>query len=193
MHDIPDTEETDAAAERYWPEGYKSVIKGRVGRAFAAQVQEAGAFKAVYDALYHEEFKNYERFVDRLAEMVVIGAENGADETFEEIYASFRNQTALPESRAPAHYLWPESFSPDLKNELKQNVFEEYSHHHAYEHIHEDHYQGILDFESFINQVAGLVVTGAVNGADDAMSRIYRSFLSAAPLPPARRRPKRIR
>ncbi|MBW2092354.1 MAG: hypothetical protein JRI34_09570 [Deltaproteobacteria bacterium] len=193
MHDIPDTEDIDAASERYWPEGYKEVIRARLGQAFAEEVLKANAFKTFYEEQYADKFDSYERFISRLAEMVVIGAENGADQIFEEIYASFRNHAPLPDSRVPANYHWPEPFTPELKNELRQKTFEEYSNHHAYEHIHEDHYAGKLDFKSFVDEVAGLVVTGAANGADDALDRIYMSFLSAAPLPPARRRPRRIR
>ncbi|MBW1710699.1 MAG: hypothetical protein JRG97_13770 [Deltaproteobacteria bacterium] len=193
MHDIPDTEEADAAAERYWPEGYKEVIRAHAGQAFEARIHEAGAFKAYYEKLYADKYDDFEQFIKRLAEMVAIGAENGADAIFEEIYASFRNHASLPDPRVPARYYWPEPFTEELKGEIRRNIFKEYSRHHAYEHIHEDHYAGILDFESFVKQVASLVVIGAVNGADEALGRIYLSFLNAAPLPPARRRPKRIR
>jgi len=193
MHDLPDTEDQDAAAERYWPEGYKDVIRTMVGQTFAKKLLEAQAFKSAYETLYNDRFSTYDRFIDRLAEMIVIGAENGADEMFEEIYASFRSDSPLPDSRRYASYLWPGPFSQDLKDEIHQALFDEYSRHHAYEHIHEDHYQGILDFDEFIDQVAELVVAGVEKGADDTLGKIYASFLSAAALPPTRRRPRLLR
>lgn len=192
MHDLPDTEDADAAAERYWPEGYKDIIREKIGPCTAGQILEAGAFKSAYEENYSKKFDTYEEFVNRLAEMVTIGAEKGADKIFEEVYSSFRKDAPLPETRVRARYLWPEPFDRAIKDTVHQKLFEEYSGHHAYEHIHEDHYEEIMDFESFINQVADLVLMGAINGADDTLEAIYKAFLTASPLPPARRKPRRI-
>jgi len=192
MHDLPDTEDHDAASERYWPEGYKDIIREKIGPCLVRQVLEAGAFKSAYENIYAEKFDTYEEFVTRLGEMVSIGAEKGADEMFEDIYASFRRDVPLPERRARACYLWPEPFDQESKDEVYQKLFEEYSAHHAYEHIHEDHYKDVMDFETFITQVADLVLIGAINGADNALEALYKAFLTASPLPPARRKPRRI-
>jgi hypothetical protein len=193
MHDLPDTEDADAAAERYWPEAYKDLIRIHLKQALSAQFHEAEAFTAVYEKNYTNRFGSYDQFVDRLAEMVVIGAENGVDDILEEVYASFRRNTPIPDKRLHAVYFWPEPLAEDLKKELHGKVFEEFRNHHTYTHIHEDHYLSDLSFDDFMDQIAALVVTGAVNGADDSLGNIYRSFLSASPLPPARRRPRRIR
>lgn len=193
MHDLPDTEDADAAAERYWPEAYKDLIRTHLKQALLVQFHEAEAFTAVYEKNYTNRFGSYDQFVDRLAEMVVIGAENGIDDILEEVYASFRRNTPIPDKRLHAVYFWPEPLAEDLKKELQGKVFEAFRNHHTYAHIHEDHYQSNLSFDDFIDQIAALVVAGAVNGADDSLGNIYRSFLSASPLPPARRRPRRIR
>jgi len=193
MHDMPDTDDQDADAEIFWPSGYKEIIRHRLGPEIASRIIETDAFHDIYEERFTGRFSDYEKFVDRLAEIVVIGCENGAESAFDEIHLSFRNSLPLPEIRPFARYLWPGPFSLKLKDEIYEKVFEEYCESHGYQHIHEDHYEGVLDFDSFIKQVAIFVSTGSENGADDSLGIIYRSFLEALPLPLARRRPKRIR
>jgi hypothetical protein len=193
MHDIPDTDDKDAADELFWPSGYKDVIRQRLSHEITNRIIDAGAYKAIYEERFHDRFSNYEQFVDRLAEIVVIGSENGAERAFDEIHVSFRINRPLPVVRPYARYLWPGPFSKELKDEIHKKVFNEYSDCHGYQHIHEDHYEGTLDFTSFIGRVADHVSTGSENGADDALGTIYRSFLEGLSLPAARRRPKRIR
>lgn len=193
MHDLPDTEDQDAASERYWPEGYKNVLTGLLHQEVRQRILEAGAFKSLQEDRYAKGFPDYERFADRLAQMVVIGAENGADDMFEEIYASFRQDRPLPADRAPARYFWPGPFSAEVAEALRQSLVAEYGGHHAFHHIHEDHYAGSLSFEAFIQAIADLVVCGARNGADEALGHIYQAFVGHAPLPPARRRPRMLR
>ena len=193
MHDLPDTDDADADAERFWPEAYKEIIREHLSKAFSEQLQETNAFSAVYEKVYKDRFRHYEEFVERLAEMVVIGSENGIDGILEEIYAVFRRNIPIPSKRLYGRYYWPEPFSEDLKKELHQRIIDEFQNHHAYVHIHEDHYESELSFDEFLDQVADLVISGAVNGADDTIGNIYRSFLSSSPIPTIRRRPRRIR
>lgn len=193
MHDIPDTEDADADAEQFWPETYKYIIRSRVKEEFSAQVLDAGSFRSIYEEQYQNRFSEYETFVYHLSEMIVIGTENGTDEIFDEIYDSFRKHQPLPDVRVYARYYQPVSVTQDMRKELVANIEEEYKNLHAYEHIFEDHYQGALSFDGFIQMIAQLVANGAVNGADDALGRIYRSFLDRSQLPPFRRYPKRIR
>jgi len=193
MHEPVDTEDQDAAAERYWPEDFKGLIRERLGTAFSNQFIEQDAFKAIYDKHYTSHFDAYDHFVSRIADMVTIGAENGIDEILNEIHKSFHEDTALPESRLPARIHWPEPIDQDLKEALHQRVFHEFRGYHVYEHIFEDHYQGEGDFDDFIHEIAELVVAGAVKGVDKTLGNIYRSFLTGKPLPPSRRYPKRLR
>jgi len=193
MHDMPDTEDADADAERFWPEDYKYLIREQVKSDFTALVLDENIFKPIYKEQHQNRFSDYESFVDRLAEMVIIGAENGADEIFDEIYDAFRKEIALPASRSYARYHEPQPVSADLKDAIAKKVTEEYKDLHMYEHIYEDHYQGELSFDEFIDQIAGLVATGTVNGADDALGKIYHSFYFQSNLPLLRRYPRRIR
>ena len=193
MHDLPDTEDQDAAAERYWPEGYKVVLGERLTATYKERFLAVEAFKKVYEDRFAKRFSTYEDFVDRLVEMAAIGAEKGADSAFEEIYASFRQDAPLPRSRAYARYLFPGPLDEKSREAVHHKLFDEYSGHHAYEHLHEDHYQGVLEFEDFINRVAELVIDGAQCGADDALSRIYQAFMTGRSLPQIRRRSRMIR
>jgi len=193
MHDLPDTDDADASAEKFWPEGYKNIIRTNLSRSFANMVLADEAFRSFYKRSYQERFDTYEAFVDRLAEMVVIGAENGIDLILGEVYDAFRNNYQFPDKRYYAKYFWPEAFSEDLRKVLASKAFDEFDNHHAYVHIYEDHYESNLSFDEFIAQITDLVVMGAVNGADDALGDIYRAFLDRAPLPTARRRPRALR
>lgn len=193
MHDLPDTDDADASAERFWPEGYKNIIRTGLSRSFADLMIAAGAFRAIYDSSYQDRFEAYEAFVGRLAEMVVIGAENGVDLILAEVYDAFRDNSPLPDNRRYARYFWPEAFHEELKKDLASKAFDEFDNHHAYVHLYEDHYKSDLPFNEFISRITDLVVSGAVNGADDALGDIYRAFIDRAPLPTFRRRPKRLR
>lgn len=193
MHDLPDTDDADASAEKFWPEGYKNVLRTDLKQGFVDLVITSGAFRSFYDSSYQDRFASYKSFVDRLAEMVVIGSENGVDRILGEVYDAFRNNSPFPDKRYYAKYFWPEVFNEELRKVLASKAFDEFDNHHAYVHIYEDHYESNLSFDEFISQIADLVVMGAVNGADEALGQIYGAFLDRAPIPTARRRPRALR
>lgn len=192
MHDLLDTEEADSASERYWPDDYKNVIRTRIAETFRSQVHDAKAFQPIYETHYAARFDDYESFVDRLSEIVVIGAENGADQGFDEVTSSFKREAPLPKARAQARYLWPGPVEDDAQRELHDRICAEYQDNHVFAHVHEDHYEGDLDFGAFLDRIAHLVIVGIVNGSNAMLEKIYRALLSGSPLPTARRRPKRI-
>ena len=192
MHEMPDTEGADAASERLWPEGYKQRIRRVVTQRVVGRLSEAGAFEQVYESHYTAVLENYTSFVERVAEIVTIGAENGTDGAFGEIQSAMRRGLDPPLARVRARYLWPEPFDEELKAELRHEITAEYRESHALEHLHEDHYLGKLEFEDFIGRAAELLVVGGINGADDGLATIYRALLDGSPLPTARRRPRRI-
>lgn len=190
---MPDTDDADAAAERFWPEEYKWVIRDDLKEAVKSCLQEERPFSAIYQRDYAGRFDTYEGFADRLAEGVIIGAENGADEILNEIHQRIRQNGPLPEKRLYAVYFYPHPFEEKLKTSLYREVFEEFRAHPIYRHIYEDHYESRLSFDEFIDHLARLVVAGAMNGADKTLGDIYRAFLFASPLPAFRRRPRRVR
>jgi hypothetical protein len=126
--------------------------------------------------------------------MLAIGAENGADDAFHEIIAAFLTESPLPEVRRYARYLWPETFPEEVKKRLRQIIIDEYSQDEIYQYAYKVGYQKAFPtFAEYMNKVAEIVVTGAMNGADDILEAIYWSFLTPRPLPPARRRPRRLK
>jgi len=194
MHFMPDTEDADSAAERFWPEGYKQVIRQDFRQAVAAKFNAGTKLRHVYQQQYSEKFADLDEFVSKIADMIAIGAENGADDAFDEIMEAFLVEDPLPDERKYARYFKPQPFSRSIKNNLTQIVIDEYSQDNVYQHAYESNYQRKLpSFDEFIAQVAQTVVTGSMNGADDTLEAIYRSFMASRPLPPVRRYPRRLK
>ena len=194
MHFIPDTEDSDSAAERFWPEGYKQVIREDVRQLVGAQLGNGKKLKHIYQQLYSEKYGDLSQFINKIADMMAIGAENGADDAFEELMEAFLVEDPLPEGHQYFSYFWPQAFSPSIKSKLSRVVIDEYSLDNVYQHAYESYYQGKFPgFDKFIDQVARKVVIETMNGADDMVAAIYRSFVPSQPLPPARRYPRRLK
>ncbi len=195
MHFMPDTEDADSAAERFWPEGYKQVLREELRPDFHRGTRLNGEnLKDIYQKRYSEKYTDLAEFTGRLADMLSIGAENGADDAFHEIIAAFLTESPLPEVRRYARYLWPETFPEEVKKRLRQIIIDEYSQDEIYRYAYKVGYQKAFPtFEEYMNRVAEIVVTGAMNGADDILGAVYWSFLTPLPLPPARRRPRRLK
>ena len=113
MHFMPDTEDEDSAAEVFWPEGYKQVIRENVRRAVLVQFTTKKRFRRVYRNGYSERYPSYEDFLEKVADMVAIGAENGADDAFDEIMDSLLEEEALPALRRYTSYSWPDALPRD--------------------------------------------------------------------------------
>jgi len=203
MHFLPDTEDEDSAAETFWPEGYKQVIREDVRQLISAQLKDGKRLKHVYHQQYAEKFTELNQFTGRIADMIAIGAENGADDAFDDIMTAFLTEAPLSEGRRYAHYFWPQAFSQRVEERLGQVIIDEYSQDNVYSYAYEIGYGcnardntnkgSYRNFGEFISQVARFVVTGATNGADDMLEAIYRSLASLYPLPPARRHPRRLK
>ncbi len=193
MHDLPDTERIDAAAERYWPEEFKRVLKTRLRERVEKAFRRARPFEEVIRRNYGKEFSGYNDFVIYAAEGVVIGAEKGVDDLLMAAHRSWLNHQPLPLIPLYADYLWPDPLDPELSEELYREAREEFSTHPLYRHLHQDHDHGPGDFETWMDDLGRRVVRGAKNGADQSLASIYRALLFQTPLPIFRRRPRRIR
>ena len=194
MHYMPDTEDEDSAAETFWPEGYKKIIREDVRQAVAAQLHEKKRFRRVYQQRYREKYADHGQFLDRIADMVAIGVENGADDAFDGIVDAFLDEAALPEVRRYAHYSWPLAFPPRTKKRFEQVIVDEYSQDDVYIFSYKVGYKDdYRTFGEYLRQVAELVVTGAMNSANDMLEAIYRSFMNLSPLTPVRRHSRRLK
>jgi hypothetical protein len=194
MHFIPDTEDSDSAAERFWPEGYKQVIRGDVRQEVSAKLGSGKRLKHIYQQFYSEKYADLNQFLNKIADMITIGAENGADDAFEELMEAFLVEDRLPEGHEYFSYFWPQAFSPSIKSKLSRVVIDEYSLDNIYQHAYNSYYQiKFSSFDKFIDQVARKVVIATMNGADEMVAAIYRSSVPPQPLPPARRYPRRLK
>ncbi len=194
MHFMPDTEDEDAAAEAFWPEGYKQVIREDLRRAVAGKLDDGQSLKSVYEREYTEQYGSLSEFTGRLADMLAIGAENGADDIFDDIVSSFLHEAPLPPERPYARYIQPDVIPAEAKDKLGESVLSEYSKDNIYVYAYGVGYKKIFPtFDDYIKHIARMVVTGAERGADDMLGAIYRSFLWSGKLPPARRRPRRLK
>jgi len=103
-------------------------------------------------------------------------------------------EAALPDMRRYAHYSWPEAFSQGIRNRLEQVIVDEYSQDNVYRFTYKVGYRDDYPtLDKYLRQVAQLILTGAMNGADDMLESIYRCFRNLSPLPPARRHPRRLK
>jgi len=191
---MPDTEDEDSASETFWPEGHKQVIREDFRQLIGARVNNGKKLKHVYQQRYSQKFTDLNLYANKIADMVTIAAENGADDAFEDIISAFLTESPLPEVRRYARYFWPRVFPEKAKQRLRQIIIDEYSQDNVYSYAYKVGYEGkYRSFDEYINQVAEIVVTGVINGADDILEAIYRSFTPLCPLPPARRHPRRLK
>ena len=194
MHFIPDTEDEDSAAEVFWPEGFKQVIRDDVPGSIVGQLAVERRYRRLYRQVYVDRFASYQQFLERLAEMVAIGAENGADDAFDEILDSFLEEEALPDPLVYAAYLWPEALGGDTRDRVRQIVVNEYGEDDIFRFAYDVGYKNDFgSYREYLERVGDVVVAGARNGANDALDGIYRSFMDRDRLLPQRRYPRRLK
>lgn len=194
MHFMPDTEDEDSAAETFWPEGYKQLIREEARQVVSARLNDGKRFKNVYRQQFSEKYSDLNQFLGKIMDMIVIGAENGADNAFDDIIGAFWTESPLPEERRHARYLWPQVFPDNHQTGLWQIIIDEYSEDNVYQHAYKVGYRSsFATFDEFIRHVARLVVTGTMNGADDMLETTYQAFVTGRRLPPARRHPRRLK
>ena len=192
MHDVVDTEDLDAFSEHYWPDRFKEVIREKLSAAVKQVLESEDAFVALYEESYQRNFSTYQRLIQRIAEAAVIGAENGADDVFSEIDRAIDQKGKLPAPRIRPRPLL-RVFDDALRNACAQAIFDEYFPDHFFEHEYGHCAGNIPDYPTFMHDIARLVTRGAVNGSDEMIASVYRSFYYRLPLPVARRYPKRLK
>jgi len=194
MHFMPDTEDEDSAAETFWPEEYKQVIREQAPPLVRVGLLKENAFASVYEQGYKDKFSSHTQFLEKIADMVAVGAENGADDAFDDIINSFLKELPLPQLRAYAHYMTPAAISEETKQILRQSIIGEYGKDNIYVYAYGVGYtKTFANFEDYIGFIAELAVVGAMNGGNETLERLYRSFLKWAPIVPVRRHPRRLK
>jgi hypothetical protein len=193
MHYLPDTEEQDAAAERYWPDSFKQVIRDEVGQSVKLKLKER-KLRRVYEKRYQDIYADAGQFANRIVEIVTTGAQNAADAGFEMIFKAFLTESPLPAIPRYAVYLWPHIFSQKIIDRIQNAVAFDYRNDETFKYAYNVGYQKEYSkFDEFIDRIACKITTSVINGTDDMLVRIYTAFLHCQPLPPARRNPKRLK
>lgn len=193
MHFMP---EDEGYMEKLWPDGYKDVIKSLLREVIVSELNSNETFKNAYEQQYVniDQFPDFDGFLGRITDMLVIGAEKGGDEIFDDIVTAFLYEFPLPEPRILANYFMLSELPEKVDRELSRLVIDEYKEDEVYIHAFEVGYWYLYEnYEQFLAETAKLAVTGVVNGIDNMLSAIYRAFAAGGPLPPARRNPKRIK
>ena len=114
--------------------------------------------------------------------------------TIDEIYSIPEHNAYLPKIRKYARYLWPSVLTKELEMGIEYVVISEYRQDKTYSSTYEQDYKYLFrDFNEFLVYIAKLVTVGAINGANDALGRIYQAFLKQEELPTIRRRPRRLK
>ncbi|MEE8398371.1 MAG: hypothetical protein V3S89_05155 [Desulfobacterales bacterium] len=186
--------EDEGYEEKLWPDGYKAVFTPRLREVIAVELRSLGTIGNVYEQQYGDVFPDIDRFMDRIIEMLVIGAEKGGDAAFDDIVTAFLYEFPLPKPRIYARYLLLPKLPDGVKRKLMQRVIEEYREDEVFTHAFNVGYWDLYDdFEQFLIETAELAAAGVVNGMDDMLGGIFRAFAATGPLPPARRNAKRVK
>ncbi len=191
MHFMP---EDEGYEEKLWPDNYKNVIKNQLRIVIASRLRAGDTVQNVYGQQYADRFPDLDRFMDRITEMLVIGAEKGGDEAFDEIVSAFLYESPLPEARVYARYLFLPELPGEVERQLRQQVIDAYREDEVFIHAFNVGYFDLYEnFEQFLHASAILAAAGVVNGMEDMLTAIYRAFAADGPLPPARRNAKRVK
>ena len=191
MHFMP---EDEGYEEKLWPDGYKTVIKNGFRDLIAEKLRSEDTLKNVYDNTYSEKYADPEKFLERITEMLVIGAEKGGDEIFDDIVTAFLYEMPLPEPRIYANYLLFNTLPESVRGPLMKWVIDEYREDEVFVHAYKVGYWDLYDsYEDFLTQTGRLVSIGLTNGLDDMLAGIYKAFAVGGLLPPARRNAKRVK
>jgi len=193
MHYLPDTNDQDAIAERYWPDAFKSVIRSELGSALKDSVTPQN-FRYIYKRHYSALYPDIDAFLEAVMGSLIIGAENGADAGFEAVYAAFLAEQRLPDIYRYAQHPWPDVMSASLQQRIHRAVVKDYSPDDGFSYAHRDGYiNDYVKYDDFIDAVAAIVVACASNGLDDTLERLYTALILGYPLPPLRRNPRRLK
>jgi len=193
MHDYIDTERTDCQEERYWADNFKSVIKAELKQSINRWIDNKKRFFIrAFAESYIADYKSYRHFVGDISSQMIIGAENGADETFEELYGIMITGGNLTGPAKVEEYT--DIFPPRTVTRIFDEIRKDYLDEHELEHIYSSHYKKeFAAYDMFINFLASLILNGVIRGTEEAAKAIYRSLCIGEQLPRLKRKVKPIK
>lgn len=193
MHYLTDTDEQDAISEKYWPDEFKQVIRQELQNALSKKMKSR-SLSCFYRRHYSNMYRDLRHFTDEIINILVISAENGADHGFDIVYNAFLTEARIPEQRRYARSYWPQIMTRRIENRIRKAVVKSYENDDGFTYAYNDGYtKDYKNYRHFIDDVAGLVVSGIVAGIDDKLEQLYKAFLIGRPLATNRRNPKRLK
>jgi hypothetical protein len=193
MHYLPNTDEQDALTEKYWPDEYKQVIRQELQNALFKKMKSPGLSR-FYRRHYSTMYRDFHHFTDEIINILVISAENGADHGFDIVYNAFLTEARIPEQRRYARSYWPQIMTRRMEDRILKAVGKSYENDDDFMYAYNDGYiKDYKNYRHFIDDAAGLVISGIVAGIDDKLEQLYKSFLIGRPLATNRRNPKRLK
>lgn len=193
MHYLPDTTDEESLLERYWPDGFKPIIRDIVQTILGKHINDVD-LAHIYRRHYTDLFPDVGSLRRNLINSAMIGAENGVDEGFELIYDAFLKEIPLPESYIRMHPVWPFIISLKDRCRIKKAIEQEYFNDDGFIYAYNDGYKSqFTRFNSFINAVADLMTNSTINGVNVTLEKYYNAFIHGWPLPAMRRNPRRLK
>jgi hypothetical protein len=194
MHYLPDTDEQDALSEKYWPDEFKAVIRQELQDALSGRLKKSRNLSRLFGRCYSDMYRDFDHFTDAIINILIISAENGADHGFDIVYNAFLTEARVPEQRRYACSYWPHVMTGSVEDKIRRAVVGSYEKDEGFAYAYKDGYTGdFKDYGHFIDEVAGLIVSGIASGIDDRLEQLFKSFLGGYPLAANRRNPKRLK
>ena len=103
---------------------------------------DKGEFKNIRQR-YAGKYPELSQFNHKLVNVIVTGAQNGANDAFDGIMNAFMAETPLPQSRHHARYLTPEIFPPEIRSQLSQIIIDEYQQDDIYRYAYDAGYKNV--------------------------------------------------
>ncbi|MCK9275747.1 MAG: hypothetical protein M0P57_11735 [Syntrophales bacterium] len=193
MHYLQDTDEQDALTEKFWPDEFKQTIRNEVQNALTKKMKPK-SLSCFYSRHYADKYKDLKHFTDEVNNKIVISAENGADDGFAIVYNAFLTESRLPEQRHYTQNYWPQVLTRPVKNRIRKEIIKSYEKDESFIYAYFDGYvEDHKNFMHFLDDVAGLIISGIEKGIDDRLEVLYKSFIIGRPLGIIRRNPKRLK
>ncbi|MEO0248056.1 MAG: hypothetical protein ABIN58_00665, partial [candidate division WOR-3 bacterium] len=93
MHDVLETEREDFLAEAAWPQAFKESVRKGLGDYVSDKLRVKKSFRLLHERFYRTTFPTYQDFVAAISNLVVIGAEKGADAALARLVEAFEAGT----------------------------------------------------------------------------------------------------
>jgi len=86
-------------ARYFEPQSFSRSMKNNLTQIVIAEYSQDNVYQHAYESYYQQKLPSFDEFIAQVAQTVVTGAMNGADNMLEAIYMSFMDSRPLPPAR----------------------------------------------------------------------------------------------